>query len=316
MFMVKEGSLEVLKKPVFTTGDAYLVVTEEKQKIWIWLGKECSVDEKGTAAVEARRIDDGEIFHGNAQIITIDQGDEPSEFLALLDGLIIIDKNKAKSMLKDVTTGEFADQENHVNALYRVSAEEYDGIDAMKYLQVPFAKDSLDSEDCFVADLGVDVWVWQGKTSNVKEKVKAMQIARKFDAERAGDQKPKVFEEGDDADFLGIFEGRLPSQDRETPDISTDGPKKPESKPMAATPVPSTAPVNKAKTDEELEVDKDGILIQRGSGRLTCPKCGNNNSNMIREVQDRKNIIHDYPVIYGKKYICGECGSHWRKIEN
>jgi hypothetical protein len=34
--------------------------------------------------------------------------------------------------------------------------------------------------------------------------------------------------------------------------------------------------------------------------------------NMIREVEDEENILMDYPRIYGKKFICGECGTHWR----
>ena len=54
------------------------------------------------------------------------------------------------------------------------------------------------------------------------------------------------------------------------------------------------------------------ILIQNGGTRLTCPKCGNYKKNMIREVDDREHIINDYPIIYGKKYICGVCGSEWR----
>ena len=93
MFMVVEGKLEVLKKPIFTTGDAYLVVDEVHRKIWVWLGEKCSVDEKATAAIEARRIDDGDVFNGQAKIMTIDAGDEPLEFLALLKGLIVLDKN-------------------------------------------------------------------------------------------------------------------------------------------------------------------------------------------------------------------------------
>ncbi|MHA1776804.1 MAG: hypothetical protein ACTSWC_08505 [Promethearchaeota archaeon] len=61
--------------------------------------------------------------------------------------------------------------------------------------------------------------------------------------------------------------------------------------------------------------DEIPILIQKGSGRLTCPKCGNSQRNMIREVVDKSHIIMDYPLIYGKKYICGKCGTHWRRAE-
>jgi ribosomal protein S27AE len=53
------------------------------------------------------------------------------------------------------------------------------------------------------------------------------------------------------------------------------------------------------------------ILVQKGGNRLQCPKCGNYNKNMIREVEDHSHIINDYPVIYGKKNLCGKCGSTW-----
>jgi len=54
------------------------------------------------------------------------------------------------------------------------------------------------------------------------------------------------------------------------------------------------------------------LMVQKGGTRLTCPKCGNYNKAMIREVEDQTNILMDYPRIYGKKYICGACGVSWR----
>ncbi len=278
------------------------------------------MDEKGTAAVEARRIDDGKVFNGAAKIITYDQGDEAPEFLVKLENLKIIDKNLAKSMLKDVKTGEFAGQADHVNALYRISSEEYNGINAMKYVQVPLEKKSLDKEDCFIADLGVDIWVWQGKDSNVKEKVKAMQYAREFDADRSGAQQPKVFiDEADDEEFLNIFKGILPSQDRETVDLKVEAfegqenlpvePKDEETPQAEAPSAKQTPPAPPTSVDA-----KNGILIQKG-GRLTCPKCGSVNRSMFREVTDKTHILNPYPVVYGKKWVCGSCGQNWRREE-
>jgi predicted RNA-binding Zn-ribbon protein involved in translation (DUF1610 family) len=58
------------------------------------------------------------------------------------------------------------------------------------------------------------------------------------------------------------------------------------------------------------------ILTQTGSGRLTCPKCGNNQKNMIRETEDPDHIVNDYPRIVGKKYQCGKCGTWWRRVED
>lgn len=51
--------------------------------------------------------------------------------------------------------------------------------------------------------------------------------------------------------------------------------------------------------------------IQRGGDRLKCPKCGNNQRNKIREVDDKTHQIMDYPVLFAKKFICGLCGSEW-----
>ncbi|MHA1585403.1 MAG: hypothetical protein ACTSWL_09120 [Promethearchaeota archaeon] len=320
IFIVNQGKLEMLKNPVFTTGDAYIIVDEKGEKVYIWLGSKCSVDEKGAAAVEARRIDEGQVFHGGAQIITYDEGDEPPEFLKKLNGLKIIDKNLSKSMLKDVSTGEFADQADHVNALYRVSSEEFDGMDAIKFVQVPFKKESLDGEDAFLADLGVDLWVWQGKDCNVREKVKVMQFAREFDAIRSGAQRPKIYEDGvDDAEFLGIFEGRLPKQDRSTVDLhpevfeNKEEPVHEKFEPSSQT-KPEMEETSYKSPEIPSSIDSDGMLVQRGSGRLKCPKCGNDNPSMIREVDDRTRLLYDYPPIYAKKYICGKCGAEFRHI--
>ncbi|MFW9990400.1 MAG: hypothetical protein ACFFC3_17290, partial [Candidatus Odinarchaeota archaeon] len=59
-----------------------------------------------------------------------------------------------------------------------------------------------------------------------------------------------------------------------------------------------------------LEMHKGEIL--EGESRRECPKCGNRNKTLIREIVDKSNIICDYPRIFGKKYHCGECGVEWR----
>ncbi|TKJ24217.1 MAG: hypothetical protein CEE43_00610 [Promethearchaeota archaeon Loki_b32] len=59
-----------------------------------------------------------------------------------------------------------------------------------------------------------------------------------------------------------------------------------------------------------LEMGKGKIL--QGVSRRECPKCGNNNKPLIREILDKTHLICDYPRMYGKKYHCGECGVEWR----
>ncbi|MHA1273485.1 MAG: hypothetical protein ACTSQP_03145 [Promethearchaeota archaeon] len=206
LYLINQGELQEINKPVFSTGDVYLV--DDEKTIYIWLGSKCSVDEKTSGAALARKLDQER--GGAAKIITVDQGQETPEFLKLINENLgpmkIVEKNIAKTLLKDVSTGDWAGFEEWKNILYRVSSEEFEDINSMKMIQVPFSKDSLDSEDCFIADLGNKIYIWHGKNCNVKEKVKAGQWARAIDAERAGLQNEVIFEEGDDAEFIAALE--------------------------------------------------------------------------------------------------------------
>ncbi len=79
--------------------------------------------------------------------------------------------------------------------------------------------------------------------------------------------------------------------------------------------------VKKAKKKEDSKVTEefkpDGRIaakdkIVEGTSRRKCPICGNSNTHLIREVTDKSIIILDYPKVYGKKFVCGECGQSWR----
>ncbi|MGV9199980.1 MAG: hypothetical protein ACOC4M_14330 [Promethearchaeia archaeon] len=205
LYLIRKGELEEISKPIFSTGDVYIL--DADRTIYVWIGEKCSVDEKTSGAAQARQLDKER--GGAAKIITVDQGQEPPSFMKLvaeLGSMKIVEKNIAKTMLKDVTTGDWSGFEDWKNILYRVSSEEYEDINSMKLIQVPFSKDSLDSEDCYIADLGNKVYIWQGKSCNVKEKVKSGQWARKIDADRPGLQNEKIFEEGDDEMFMVALE--------------------------------------------------------------------------------------------------------------
>ncbi len=53
------------------------------------------------------------------------------------------------------------------------------------------------------------------------------------------------------------------------------------------------------------------MLIENSGGRRKCPSCGN--EGLIHEMDDKSVILMDYPKIYGKKLICGQCSYEWRK---
>ena len=332
IYLVDQGNLVEINKPVFSTGDVYLV--DDEKTIYVWIGSKCSVDEKTAGAAQARTLDQQR--GGAARVITIDQGQETPEFMKVISSLgamKIVEKNIAKTMLKDVLTGDFAQFTEHVNVLYRVSSEEFEDINAMKMIQVPFSKDSLDSEDCFVLDLGTKIYVWHGKNSNVKERVKAGQWARHLDAERAGLQNEVIFEEGDDAEFLAALERGEHYKESDAVQLKAESELEPETPAdrVAAEVQPEhkaiIQDVEKEEKPEQVKVhtsssaapgipgmvDESILTIEKTEGRRVCPKCGNDNKLWIHESVDKTNIILDYPRVYGKKYHCGLCGAVWRE---
>ncbi len=315
-----------IKNPVFSTGDVYLLDAEST--IYVWIGSKCSVDEKTVGAASARKLDQER--GGAAKIITVDEDQETQDFLkavAAMGTMKVVTKNIAKTMLKDVVTGDWAQFAEHKNVLYRVSSEEFESINTMKMVQVPFSKDKLASEDCFVADLGTKIYIWQGKACNVKEKVKAGEWARKIDSERAGAQNESIFEEGDDAEFLAAIDKGEDYKESDAVQLRAESELEPET--VADKAVAEIEPENKAIIKETPVIQKeisssaapgmpgqtdDSIMtVEKMEGRRKCPNCANEDKIMIHESVDKSNIILDYPRMYGKKFRCGLCGCLWRE---
>lgn len=335
LFMVDQGDLKQVDKPIFSTGDVYIV--DDEKTIYVWIGNKCSIDEKTAGAAQARTLDQQR--GGAAKIITVDQGQEPVSFMKLISSMgamKVVEKNIAKTLLKDVSTGDWAGFSEWQNILYRVSSEEFEGINTMKMIQVPYSKDSLDTEDCYIADLGNKVYIWQGRECNVKEKVRAGQWARQIDADRPGLQNETIFEEGDDNGFLTALERGEDYKESDAFQLRAESILEPETEADRA--VANIQPEFKSEvfdvTPEEIKADIDEVkassassagpgipgriddsilTIEKGDGRRKCPKCGNENKMLIHESTDKSNIIMDYPRMYGKKYRCGECGLEWRE---
>ncbi len=332
LYLIDKGDLKEINKSIFSSGDVYLLDAENT--IYVWIGNKCSVDEKTAGAAQARTLDQKR--GGAAKIITVDQGQEPKDFLntiGSMGAMKIVEKNYAKTLLKDVTTGDWAGFSEWKNILYRISAEEFEDINAMKMIQVPFSKSSLESEDCFIADLGNKVYIWQGKTCSVKEKVKAGQWARAIDADRAGLQNESIFEEGDDEEFMVSLERGEDYKESDAVQLKAESVLEGEDEDdrIAKAIQPEFKPEVKEVTPEEVKADISEVrasaaapgipgrtdasilTVEKIEGRRKCPECDTDNPLMIHESVDKSNIILDYPRVYGKKYSCGQCGTIWRE---
>ncbi|MHA1986289.1 MAG: hypothetical protein ACW98D_06605 [Promethearchaeota archaeon] len=332
LLLIDKGEIKQISKPVFSSGDVYLV--DDERTIYVWIGNKCSVDEKTAGAAQARTLDQQR--GGAAKIITVDQGFETKEFLKLvapMGAMKIVEKNYAKTLLKDVTTGDWAGFTEWRNILYRVSSEEFEDINAMKMIQVPFSKNSLESEDCFVADLGNKVYIWQGNACTTKEKVKAGQWARSIDADRAGLQQETIFEEGDDADFYTALDRGEEYKESDAVQLKAESILEGEDADdkIAAAIQPEFKSEVKEITPEDIKADISEVkssgaapgipgrtdasirTVEQTEGRRKCPECGVDDPHMIHESTDKSNIILDYPRVYGKKFTCGSCGLLWRE---
>jgi hypothetical protein len=333
LFLIDQGNLKEINKPIFSSGDVYLLDIENT--IYVWIGNKCSVDEKTAGAAHARTLDQQR--GGAAKIITVDQGQESKEFMKAISSMgvmKVVEKNFAKTLLKDVTTGDWAGFTEWKNVLYRVSAEEFEDINAMKMIQVPFKKDSLDTEDCFVADLGNKVYIWQGKACTVTEKVRAGQWARAIDADRAGLQQETIFEEGDDAEFMAALERGEDYKESDAVQLKAESVLEgideddkiaaaiqPEFKSEVrdVTPTELQADISEVKASGAApgipgKIDASILTVEKMEGtRRKCPECGTDDPHMIHESVDKSNIVLDYPRVYGKKFLCGSCGCVWRE---
>ncbi|MFX0040209.1 MAG: hypothetical protein ACFFCY_07805 [Promethearchaeota archaeon] len=332
LFLIDQGNLNEINKPVFSSGDVYLLDTEKT--IYVWIGNKCSVDEKTAGAAQARTLDQQR--GGAAKIITVDQGQESREFMktiSTMGAMKIVEKNVAKTLLKDVTTGDWAGFTEWKNVLYRVSSEEFEDINAMKMIQVPFKKESLESEDCYVADLGNKVYIWQGNACTVTERVKAGQWARAIDADRAGLQQETIFEEGDDAEFKAALDRGVDYKESDAVQLKAESVLEGEDEDdrIAAAIQPEIKSEVRDVSPEDVQADISEVkasgaapgipgrtdttilTVEKLEGRRKCPECGTDDPHMIHESIDKSNIILDYPRVYGKKYKCGQCGIEWRE---
>ena len=198
-YRIEKGQLKKIEKAVFTHGDTYVV--DKGNTIYIWVGKEASVDEKFSGAHIATMIDSQR--SGEPKIITIDDGHETKEFRRACGGLKVVSGDVAESMLSHW-------EKPYVKpVLFRVSSEEYETIEDVEYIEVPLSKDSLDPEDVFILDdASNDIcYIWIGSDANVKERVVARKIAMKFEDERAGAQKEVFIEQGDEPEAFKTILG-------------------------------------------------------------------------------------------------------------
>ncbi|KAF7658098.1 hypothetical protein LDENG_00017400 [Lucifuga dentata] len=190
----------------FYTGDAYIVLfttSAPSYDIHMWLGEEASQDEIGAAAIIMTLLDDhmGGVARQHREV----QNNESNQFLGYFHSGIKYKKGGVASGFQHVVTNEVnVERLLHVKGRRRIRATEVD---------VSWA--SFNSGDCFILDLGKDIYHWAGSQCNRWERLKATQLAIDIrDNERKGRAELHMCEENDEPqvfiDMLGPKPENLP----------------------------------------------------------------------------------------------------------
>lgn len=182
----------------FHSGDSYILLFKNKKRgefnVHFWLGKETSRDEAGVAAIKSVELDD--LLGGFPVQYREVQEHESSKFMSYF-------KSGIQYLEGGVATGFKKVEKDHIRRLLQIK-----GARKPRVSVVEFSSKSMNEGDCFILDLGTELYQWSGEGANRREKNKAAEIMRRIrDEERAGRGNFYFIESGEDSpDALKFFE--------------------------------------------------------------------------------------------------------------
>jgi len=188
IYHIQKGDFIPIKESYFKTGDSYVI--DLGLTIYIWIGKSSQVDEKFIAAKTAQDLDWA--HRGKPRVDSCFEGEEDQELLDALGSDFKVTEGDTPSMLVHVDTS--------FKPKYRMVRIKQEG-STVHYDDVPFSRDSLDSNDVFVvaALMGEEammIYTWVGKDARPMEKFKAAIQADLIDKEFREAPQTITIEEG------------------------------------------------------------------------------------------------------------------------
>ena len=158
---------------LFQAGDCYIVLfrymedNKEVVTIYHWHGRMCSADERGSAALLVRTMDD-DWYGGNARQERVVQNNEPDDFIALFGGkMVVAEGGRSK-------TGADTRDKDGIS-LFQVKGQ---SALAVRAVQVAESASTLNSGDCFVLQRPGAIDVWQGGGASKEEAAVSLVVGR------------------------------------------------------------------------------------------------------------------------------------------
>jgi len=161
----------------FYQGDSYVMLYSYKtgrkdaHLIYIWQGRDSSIDEKGASALLAKDLDDS--MGGDPVQCRVPQGREPNHFLTLFHGKMIVHAGGFASAFKNKQDKDTTVQAGP--ALYHIKGTTELNTRAVT---VPADATNLNGADCFALVTGDTCYTWCGKGSSAAEKKVAENISK------------------------------------------------------------------------------------------------------------------------------------------
>lgn len=149
-----------------------------------WLGSETSQDEMGIAAYKTVELD--ESLGGGPVQMRECEGNESPLFLSYF-------KDSGIEYLPGGVESGFTKVERDV---YPTRLLQVKGKRTVRCTSVPVASSSLNTGDCFILDMGLSLYLYNGATANRQEKGKAVEVIQRIrDNERGGRASVTVIQE-------------------------------------------------------------------------------------------------------------------------
>ncbi|NP_835232.2 scinderin like a [Danio rerio] len=216
IWRIEKMDLKLVPKQLhgnFFTGDAYVVLFTSpapSYNVHMWLGNECSQDESGAAAIFAMQLDD---HLGGAPVQYREvQNNESVTFLGYFKTGIKYKQGGVSSGFNHVVSNEM----NTKRVLH------IKGRRAIRATEVNMSWASFNHGDCFILDLGKDIYQWCGSKCNRFERLKASEVSIGIrDNERNGRATLHIVEDGSEPDVFSNTLGPKPSIPEGSPDDET-----------------------------------------------------------------------------------------------
>ena len=147
-------------------GDVFIL--EAKNKMYFWVGKDCSEDKKNVSFELCEKISKCKTRETHPSIVFPQQNEEAErEFWKMLGG-----KPDRINQCLDINLGELEDARF---SLFKIS-DESGTMKTTAIKERPLYKSHLDTKDIFLLEEDLQIYIWTGSNSNTAERKNAARI--------------------------------------------------------------------------------------------------------------------------------------------